>query len=151
MDVYLVRHAKAGSRSRYEGDDTERPLSDKGRAQAEALAARLATAGVTALLSSPYARCMQTLEPLSAELGLPIEPTDSLAEGAGPDAALALIESTDAPIVLCSHGDVIGDVVNRLARRGVPVCGDGLEKGSVWVLTVENGETTAARYDPPPT
>ena len=51
MDVYLIRHAKAGSRSRYEGDDSERPLSDKGRAQADALAARLAAAGVTALLS----------------------------------------------------------------------------------------------------
>jgi 8-oxo-dGTP diphosphatase len=151
MEVYLVRHAKAGSRSRYDGDDRQRPLSDKGRAQADALAARLATAGVTALLSSPYIRCVQTLEPLAASVGLPVEPTPSLAEGAGPDAALALVESADAPLALCSHGDVIGDLVSRLVRRGVTVCGDGLEKGSVWVLTVEAGTVTSARYDPPPT
>ncbi len=69
--IYLVRHAKAGDRAGYDGDDTLRPLSGKGRRQAVAICERLSRLIVklpdALLLSSPYIRCIQTLEPLAAE------------------------------------------------------------------------------------
>ena len=69
MDLYLVRHAHAGSRSSWEGRDLHRPLSKKGRRQADAIADLLAEAGIERLLSSPARRCVQTLEPLAAQSG----------------------------------------------------------------------------------
>ena len=68
MALYLVRHAKAGQRDRWDGPDHLRPLTRAGRAQAQALAAWLANEPISRLLSSPYVRCIQTLEPLSQKL-----------------------------------------------------------------------------------
>ena len=41
-ELYLVRHAKAGERRLWDGDDLDRPLSPKGWKQADLLATRLA-------------------------------------------------------------------------------------------------------------
>src|SRR3984893_7464329 len=83
IPTYLVRHAKAGSRRDWEGPDECRPLTAAGRLQAAAIAERLRARPVTRLLSSPYLRCVQTLEPLAKELGLVVECDDDLAEGSG--------------------------------------------------------------------
>lgn len=147
-----MRHAKAGSRSRFRGpDDSQRPLSDAGHAQARALATRLAPLGVARLISSPYTRCRQTLAPLAEELGIAVESSPALSEGAGPTGALAIVEAADAPVALCTHGDVVGDVLARLDRRGIALEGDSLAKGSIWIVSVDHGEITGARYVPPPT
>ncbi|NDG67366.1 MAG: NUDIX hydrolase, partial [Actinobacteria bacterium] len=37
MTIYLVRHAKAGSRKNWDDDDTQRPLVESGREQARLL------------------------------------------------------------------------------------------------------------------
>ena len=81
VSTYLVRHAKAGSRHRWDGDDFERPVSASGRKQADAMAARLVDAGVTSLWSSPYVRCIETLEPLADLVGLPIHTDERLVRG----------------------------------------------------------------------
>jgi 8-oxo-dGTP diphosphatase len=151
MDVFVVRHAKAGSRRKWDGDDTLRPLSRNGRTEAKRLVALLGETGVTRVLTSPYTRCVQTVEPLAGALGLEVELEDDLAEGAAWFHALALAEQADAPIVLCSHGDVIGDLMHHLSKRGVPLDDDRIEKGSTWVLQVEGGDVVKARYLPPPT
>ena len=151
MDAFVVRHAKAGSRRRFEGDDELRPLSRPGRAQADGLVKVLAQGEISRLYTSPYVRCAQTLEPLAAHLGLAIEPDEGLAEGADWSYALKLVEQATSPIALCSHGDVIGDLMHHLAMRGVPLDDDRIEKGSTWVLRVEGGEIVKARYLPPPT
>lgn len=146
--VLLVRHAEAGDRRRWEGDDHRRPLSDEGRRQAERLVEVLRDQPVGRILSSPYARCMQTVEPLAAARGVAVEPSDALAEGAGAAAVHRLLgEVGDA--VLCSHGDVVQELVEALDRRGVAV-GGGLAKGSTWVLDVVGGEVVGARYLPEP-
>ena len=64
---------------------------------------------------------------------------------------LDLLAAIGAPVVLCSHGDVLGDVLTAIGRRGVEIDGDRIEKGSTWELTLEGGEVTQARYTPPPT
>lgn len=150
MDAFVIRHAKAGSRRRFEGDDALRPLSRNGRAQADGLVALLARCDISRLYTSPYVRCVQTLEPLAAHLGLAIESDEGLAEGADWAHALRLVEQAERPIALSSHGDVIGDLMNHLAVRGVPLDDDRIEKGSTWVLRVEDGEVVKARYLPPP-
>jgi 8-oxo-dGTP diphosphatase len=146
--ILLIRHAKAGSRERWQGDDRLRPLTRSGRRQAEALVEQQRDEPVERILSSPYLRCIQTVEPLAAVRGLRVEPTDDLAEGAGIGPLLRLLAEL-GNAALCTHGDVIQEFVEWLHHRGVAVDG-GLAKGSTWVLDVVHGEVVAARYLPPP-
>ena len=72
MPLYLVRHAKAGNRSKWVGPDELRPLTKSGREQADRLAGELADEPITRILSSPYVRCMQTVEPLGRKRGVEV-------------------------------------------------------------------------------
>ncbi len=151
--MWLVRHAKAGSRSSWSGRDSDRPLVPKGFDQAGAIAARLGGHRITRVLSSPSLRCQQTVDPLANALGLSVEVHPALDEGQGPSEALALIDSfaqagTDA--VLCSHGDVIPEVLEQLARRGVELpLPRHCAKGSIWRLDVHDGTVALGTYLPP--
>ena len=146
-ECFLIRHAHAGTRGAA-ADDT-RELSERGRVQSNAVAVLLADLGIVSILTSPFTRCVQTVEPLASRLGLTVTVDAGLAEGAGPSHALSLIEQSEYPLALCSHGDVIGDTMNALSRRGVVLDDDRVAKASVWALTVLDGVVTAARYLPP--
>jgi broad specificity phosphatase PhoE len=153
--IYLVRHAKAGDRSSWDGDDTIRPLSGKGRRQAVAICDRLfdliAVHPDAQLISSPHRRCMQTLEPLAARRRSQVMPDPRLAEGYNRDGALELISTLPNGSVLCSHGDVIPDVMAALQRRRTEIIGDpDWRKGTVWVLEREDGEINQASVWAPP-
>lgn len=151
MTIYLVRHAKAGSRSDWDGPDEQRPLSKNGRRQTAALTEALAGIGVARVITSPYLRCSQTVEPLAHRIGLALELSEALAEGADVTDALELVEKyADEGAVLCSHGDVIGDLLHHFEQRGVTLDGDKLEKGSTWILDFVDGSVAGARYVPPP-
>ncbi|MEO6798112.1 MAG: phosphoglycerate mutase family protein [Candidatus Dormibacter sp.] len=152
MTSYLVRHAKAGDRSDWEGDDRLRPLSPAGERQALALVDLLKDAGIQAVLSSPYRRCIQTVEPVARQFGLSVEPEGSLAEGAGGDTLIQLIRRLSGRnAVLCTHGDVLEEFLEHLIRQGVvPGARARLEKGSTWVVDEEGGRIVKARYLPPP-
>lgn len=144
----LIRHGDAGDRDRWTGDDRLRPLTRRGRRQAQALVDELRETTVTRILSSSYVRCVQSVEPLAAARGLTVEPTEDLAEGAGHGPLRRLLgEVGDA--ALCTHGDVLHDLLEWLDRRGVSLDG-GMAKGSTWVLDTVHGEVIAARYLPPP-
>jgi phosphohistidine phosphatase SixA len=151
MSVYLVRHAKAGSRRKWDGPDDQRPLSEPGRAQAEALADWLAGEGIVRIESSPFVRCRQTVEPLAAQLRLPVDLADALAEGAPTPEALRLIEKFgDEHVALCTHGDVLSNVLWDAQQRGIKLDTDRMEKASTWILTLDAGIVSGARYVPPP-
>ena len=140
--AFLVRHGQAGKRDQWRGDDRLRPLDARGRAQAQAVADRLAGYPVTRLVSSPYERCVQTLLPLAQRLGLPVERRDELAEGEPRARAMAVIvELAGAFPILATHGDVVGEVCGEDAPK---------KKGSIWVLEVEGTGVTPARYLAPP-
>ena len=61
--MILLRHAWAGDSSKWKGDDRHRPLDERGRNQAERLVEKLADQEIERILSSPYDRCVQTVEP----------------------------------------------------------------------------------------
>jgi 8-oxo-dGTP diphosphatase len=150
--LYLVRHAAAGSRHQWEGDDRLRPLTAKGARQAAALAEQLGSEPIDQVLTSPYVRCRQTVEPLAVRLGLEVLDHPALAEGSTREEQRHLVSSlAGSNAVLCSHGDVIPELLEWLASRGAPLppladC----KKGSVWVVELEGGRPVAARYTPPP-
>ena len=139
MSILLVRHATAGKRKRWHGDDRLRPLDDRGREQAARLPAALGDYEVERIYSSPYVRCVQTVEPLATELGLEIEHRDELAEGAGPRAVDLARKTGDRTIVLCTHGDVVNDLLD-----------EETEKGSTSVLELVDGHVVKRDYLPPP-
>jgi phosphohistidine phosphatase SixA len=141
--LYLVRHADAGDRTRFSGDDLERPLSAKGNRQSELIAARLADRSLAALLTSPARRCVETLEPLATTSHIELEELDVLVEGADPVLALAaLLErspSSKAAIVACSHGDILGSILEELLLRGLPTKGKvSLPKGITVEVTLDD-------------
>jgi 8-oxo-dGTP diphosphatase len=150
--VYLVRHAKAGERRLWEANDLDRPLSKKGWKQAEALAKRLADVDPSVLLSSPYVRCVQTLEPLGRRVQRPItiEPRLTEDEPFGP--VLELLADVPGRAVLCSHGDIIPATVEALRRSGTEIRTPvDWRKSSVWVLERnKQARIVTATVWPPP-
>lgn len=125
MTVLLLRHAVAGHGTDAP-DDHLRPLDERGRRQADRLPDALAGYDVQRVLTSPYVRCRQTVEPLAGSLGLPIEERPELAEGSTAEDVLDLVRSLDGETaVLCTHGDVVSEVL-----------GEESKKGSTWVLEV---------------
>jgi phosphohistidine phosphatase SixA len=116
VSVVLLRHASAGDREKWTGDDRLRPLDKRGRKQAAALRDELLRLGVTRVLSSAYVRCVQTVEPL----GLEIELDERLAEGAPRDATLELLAEAEGAVA-CTHGDVIENVIGRSVKKGAAV------------------------------
>jgi phosphohistidine phosphatase SixA len=146
--VYLVRHAHAGDKAAWNGADLGRPLSAAGRAQAAGLVARLGDYPVGRILSSPAERCRQTVEPLARHRGLTVEPTDLLGVAAAADGVLALLgDPALRHSVLCTHGELIGQVFERLVAAGLDLpSGPPLQKGSTWVLGRADGQVAAASY-----
>jgi 8-oxo-dGTP diphosphatase len=150
--LYLLRHGTAADRSKWKGPEEARPLTKKGRRQSEAIARSLADAGIERILSSPYDRCVQTVEPLANMIGAPVETSPLLAEEPDLDLAYALVDGlVGSNAVICSHGDVIPAVVNRMMWAGLSLSSRFYcSKGSIWEVDVDNGKFTNARYIPPP-
>lgn len=136
MTVYLVRHGSAGSRDGDNPDDAQRHLDRKGRIQAENIARHLGTEPVQAIYSSPLPRCVETVRPLAESLGIEVCIDRRLGEGSSLEAAWGLLAETGKnTVVLCSHGDVIPELIARNQRRGMRACEPtGFSKGSVWRL-----------------
>lgn len=151
MPVLLIRHAHAGSRKEWAGDDRLRPLSARGETQALVLARRLAEWAPVRILSSPYVRCIQTVQPLADDLGRKVEEVDELAEGMGADALVMVRAMSGRRIAMCTHGDVIPDVLVALADEDRLNLGAAPRqaKGSAWVLEASRGRFVKATYLPP--
>lgn len=161
--LLFVRHAKAGKRECWSGDDDLRPLSDAGARQAEALRALLPLFGPDRVVSAPRLRCVQTVRGLAEDLGVEVRREPALSEedywrdpAAGIALLLGLASSGGTPVV-CSQGGVIPDLVGTLAHRaGLSLGRVSSKKGSVWLLSfecpAEPGEPVlrAAYYLPSP-
>jgi 8-oxo-(d)GTP phosphatase len=157
--VLLLRHALAGHGSTWTGDDRERPLDACGIEQADELVRLLSRFEVGSILSADILRCTATVAPLADALGIDIEPASLLSAVAYPgreEEAVALVRrlgDAEHDAVACSQGEVIPDLVERLAAadhylisRPVPS-----RKASIWALTIDaDGRLVAADYLEPP-
>jgi len=152
MPVFLIRHAKAGSRSAWTESDSLRPLSPEGEDQARAIADGWAHGKPTVVFSSPRLRCVQTVRPLADRFGLEVITEPMVEEDTPFEQALRVVEDAPDGAVFASHGDVIPDVVDALIRRGMTITGSagGLRKGAMFVLHRENGRFVRCEYVAPP-
>jgi 8-oxo-dGTP pyrophosphatase MutT (NUDIX family)/phosphohistidine phosphatase SixA len=154
--VLLVRHAKAGNRTQWDGPDEDRPLSGTGREQARHVAQLLTLFGPEQVISAPPVRCVDTVTPLD----MPVTEEPLLGEEgywADPAAGLARfreIAARPGVTVVCSQGGVIPDVVGELvAGAGLGIDPDDVpsRKASTWVLGFGSGALRTADYYARPT
>jgi broad specificity phosphatase PhoE len=159
VTILLLRHVDAGDRHRWDGDDRSRPPSPLGLRQAAGLVDAYADREVVAIVTSPYARCVGSVEPLAAARGLPVEEAHELAEGAPSDlidrflrAQCRRVAGTTGAVVLCTHGDVLEAILTALGHRGVvlPAGEVPQAKGSTWVLDGPADEPTLTYVPPAP-
>lgn len=151
--VLIVRHATAGSKSRYSGDDRKRPLDKHGRAQAEALVGQLLAFGAGDLFAADRVRCHQTLDPLAEELGVPVHTEPALTAEAYADnrkksrqRVLEIAATAEHPVI-CTQGEVIPDLIAWWCERdGVRPDSSRNRKGSTWVLTLVGGRLACADH-----
>jgi len=154
--VLLVRHAKAGKRDNWPGDDDLRPLSSAGWRQAGALRDMLPLWQPSRVHSAPRARCVQTVQGVAADLGVEVVLEHRLSEeGYWPDPDAGLVRfleitaDADTPVV-SSQGGVIPDLIAKLAELGgLPLDDVPCKKGSVWLLSFTQPEEGWSTSDSP--
>ena len=150
--LLLVRHAKAGDRDDWDGEDEKRPLTVKGRAQAERLVTSLGLFGPTRVYAAPPLRCVETMNPIAAAIGTEVGIEPLFSEDGyweDPEAGLArLLEIATEPgvAVVCSQGGVIPDLVGMLTGEEDPP----FRKASTWALGFAGAEVVTSDYYPPP-
>jgi 8-oxo-dGTP diphosphatase len=130
VPLLVIRHARAGDRDDWKGDDRRRPLDDRGRRQAQELVEQLAAFPISRILSSPYDRCVQTVAPLAAQRDLPIEQRDELGEERQRHEGTALVRSLiDQPVAVCVHGGLSDAAFGERLKKGETLVVD--ERGDV--------------------
>ena len=114
---------------------TQRPLSKPGRQQSDEHRRRRSPS--TRSRGSCRARtsgASQTVEPLASQLGVPVDSRTRWPKARRSPSRRAARQARRASnAVLCTHGDVLGDLLDALADHGVRST-TRLEKGSIWVL-----------------
>lgn len=119
--LLVVRHGSAGERDEWERDDARRPLDERGRAQAEGLVDQLRVFELSRVVSSPFDRCVETVEPLARSRQLELETSDVLAEGAGADRVRAfLLDQAGQAVLACGHGPELTPLLGKV-KKGATV------------------------------
>jgi 8-oxo-(d)GTP phosphatase len=158
--IVLVRHARAGHRESYDGNDDDRPLDAKGRRQSEALVNELQVFAPSAVHSAPLERCRATVAPLASALGQEVIIEPVLAEDAYRDdpagarrrlVEIAAGEPEGGAAVVSSQGGVIPGVVKSLAGRSdVPIGEVSTPKSAYWYLSFDGRRLVQADPYPAP-
>ena len=148
----LLRHASAGGKDAWKGDDLDRPLDAGGAAESDMLARLLACYGTCRVISSAAERCVATVRPYAALTGAKLEVEPALAAGAfgdQPEAGPALVAAAVAagqPTVICGHRENIPPLLTAActALGAEPPEGPPLRKAGFWVLHGAGGALVAA-------
>ncbi|WP_280464129.1 histidine phosphatase family protein [Nocardia carnea] len=119
--LILVRHARSVPPTPDGPGDYQRPLTDSGKAQAAGLADDLAAREPRLIVSSPYLRAVQTLEPAARILGMPIRTDPQLQEWdsgivPGPGYERYYEESWAYPRRVHPGGESLHDLTERAIR-----------------------------------
>jgi phosphohistidine phosphatase len=130
-DLYLLRHAHAGDALAWDGPDAIRPLTDKGRQQADRLGRFLAERGLRpdAVVTSPKVRAAQTAQIVADLVRSPVGVDERL----GDELDIAAVESLlrdhgdPASVMLVGHDPDLSELLGQLCGAvGVP-----MRKGSL--------------------
>jgi phosphohistidine phosphatase len=137
MLLHLLRHAHAGDPEAWTGDDSDRPLSEKGEAQARRLARHLEATGFRTdrIISSPKVRAVQTAGPVADRIGLSVVTDDRLAGGVDVDTVEAVLRDAGDPesAVLVGHDPDFSDLVGLLCDAG----GVSMRKGALARIEID--------------
>ncbi|MFS0866780.1 NUDIX domain-containing protein [Microbacterium sp. 179-B 1A2 NHS] len=119
--IVVLRHGKAVSREDWDGPDAARPLAARGKRQAKAIVGPLRAFGVERVVSSEAVRCVATVKPLAKAIGTRVRTTELISQDAwevGTSDARTIIGKrvrARTPVVLCSHGPVLPELLSELA------------------------------------
>lgn len=147
--ILLVRHAKAGKRSAWRGDDRVRPLDAAGERQARKLTGLLRCFAPQRVISADLTRCVQTVEPLARSLGVEVDLDRAFADDAYLDTptatqtALLSLAKPGTVTVVCSQGTTIPALIDEL---GPGTNASDTRKGAAWALCLLDGDIIAADY-----
>jgi 8-oxo-(d)GTP phosphatase len=147
VPVVLLRHASAGGKDTWKGDDLDRPLDAGGAAESDLLARLLSCYGTCRVISSAAERCVATVRPYAALTGakMEVEPALTVAQpDSDPDAASALVAAaavTGQPTVICAHRENIPPLLAAAcaALGAEPPEGAPLRKAGFWALHTADG------------
>jgi len=144
MDIYIIRHAIAVDRGtpEYE-DDSQRPLTDKGKKKMRQIAQGLHTLGVDfdLILSSPYVRAKETAEILADvfKIKTDVAFSENLIPMGDPDLLIAEMNEkyTANSIALIGHEPFLTTLIGLLVsdNAGIDMT---LKKGGVCRLSADN-------------
>lgn len=141
--VAVVRHVTARPRDAWPRADADRPLVSSGRRQARALAGLLACWRPEYLLSSPWRRCVETLEPYRSRSGAKLRARGGLSEdGFHRDPAKARrhtdkLLGREQPAVLCTHRPVLPEVLGSVRARCEPEAAELLPTDDPYLIPGE--------------
>jgi phosphohistidine phosphatase SixA len=140
--VFLVRHAEKA-----DGPGQDPPLSEAGKARAEALARLLQGAGVKGIYTSQFQRTQQTAEPLAKRLGVTASPVPLSVKPSNPrevseESVRELTKKVEAhageALLIVGHTNSIPDVIRALGGDAVPKI-DESKFDDLFVVTVYAG------------
>jgi 8-oxo-(d)GTP phosphatase len=159
VPLTFLRHASAGARRDWAGDDLLRPLDAEGEAESELLRSLLSCFGPARVISSAAERCVATVKPYATAAGatVEIEPAFTVGRAAAEPAVatatarVASIVHAGQPAVICAHRENLPPMLTAAcAALGAEPPHDGpLDKGGFWVLHTAAGRLAAAeQHDP---
>jgi 8-oxo-(d)GTP phosphatase len=155
VPLILLRHATAVPRSKWKGDDRERPLDSSGRSQAKLLAPLLAAFAPRArVISSAATRCLDSVRPYAELTGANVRAEQALqVRSSGTDlaASAALIAETigaGVPAVVCAHRENVS--LLQAAAIGALGPPDGTLLGKEWAEELPTAGFWVLHVTPPP-
>ena len=139
--MLLLRHASAGDRLSSPEIDRWRRLDEAGRVVARQLVWAFANREITRVVSSPLARCVESVVPLAESRHLIVEQRWELEPDVELDDFLTLLVDLPDTSLVCTHREVF----EKLLGWDV-TC----ETGGAWVLERSGVELVPALYLAPP-
>ena len=121
--LIVARHGKATAHENWDGPDSLRPLVAVGMQQSRDIAGGLTAFGPSAIISSPAIRCLQTVAPLSYKLGMEIRESGKISQDKWTKEGDRVADFVTTrlrkavPVVMCSHGPVIPQIVSEIIRQ----------------------------------
>ncbi|GAB3616353.1 NUDIX hydrolase [Okibacterium endophyticum] len=134
--LIALRHGKAVSPSSWDGPDASRPLTKRGVEQAAGIVPALKAFGVRRIVTSTAVRCVTTVAPLAASVGLELKRSELISQDAYEQGAGDVRKVVGKRVrsgktaVLCSHGPVLPEILREIALATGSITGSYLRSAA---------------------